>query len=114
MTAASGIVHNEFHSDKFAKEGGTLEMCQLWVNLPAKHKMDPPRYQEILSDSIPVVSLGNNSSVRVIAGQFMEATGPAQTCTVTSHAPHSNVVICSACIIVPVPSNPFFRARSSL
>merc|ERR1712086_201741 len=84
MTAASGIVHNEFHSDKFAKEGGTLEMCQLWVNLPAQHKMDPPRYQEILSDSIPVVSLGNNGSVRVIAGQFMEATGPAQTCTPVS------------------------------
>ena len=57
MTAAKGIVHEEFHSNEFAKRGGTFEMAQIWVNLPAKHKMVPPRYQEITKEMIPQVSL---------------------------------------------------------
>lgn len=48
MTAASGLVHEEFHSRDFARRGGTLEMVQLWVNLLAKDKMSPPRYQSIV------------------------------------------------------------------
>lgn len=47
MTAAHGIVHEEFHSTAFGKSGGVMEMCQLWVNLPKKDKMDPPRYQPV-------------------------------------------------------------------
>ena len=43
MTAAAGILHEEFHSEAFAKTGGPMEMVQLWVNLPAKDKMSPPR-----------------------------------------------------------------------
>ena len=48
MTAASGLVHEEFHGRDFARRGGPFEMVQLWVNLPAKDKMAPPGYQGIL------------------------------------------------------------------
>lgn len=82
MTAASGVVHEEYHSDEFTNAGGVLEMVQLWVNLPAEEKMSPPRYQEILNAQIPSVRLPNDAgSVRVIAGQCAETNGPAQTVT---------------------------------
>lgn len=79
MTAGSGILHEEFHSAAFTQSGGTLEMIQLWVNLPAKYKMTPPRYQAILSQDIPKVSLCNGASLRVIAGDYAGHKGPAQT-----------------------------------
>jgi len=82
MTAGSGILHEEFHSEQFAKQGGTLEMVQLWVNLPAKNKMTPPKYQPILGSQISVIELDNDSGyIRVIAGSYKETTGPAQTFT---------------------------------
>jgi redox-sensitive bicupin YhaK (pirin superfamily) len=79
MTAASGVVHEEWHEQAFTKRGGVLEMVQLWVNLPAKVKMSPPRYQEILDKHIPVVNLDGGGSARVIAGEFRGAKGPAKT-----------------------------------
>ena len=80
MTAASGILHDEFHSPAFTRNGGALEMAQLWVNLPAKHKMSAPRYQTILSASIPNVDLADGAgSVRVVAGSFDGHDGPAAT-----------------------------------
>lgn len=80
MTAASGIIHEEFLSTEFLKRGGTLEMVQLWVNLPAKDKMTTPKYQPILSPEIPVVQLADNAgSVRVIAGDFSGTQGAAST-----------------------------------
>ncbi len=82
MTAASGIVHEEFHGRDFAQRGGLFEMVQLWVNLPAKDKMSPPRYQNILNNQIPVAKLPENQgSIRIIAGEFDGLTGPAQTFT---------------------------------
>ena len=82
MTAASGLVHEEFHGLDFTRQGGVLEMVQLWVNLPAKDKMSPPHYQGILDSQIPVVKLPNDQgSVRVIAGEFEGTTGPAHTFT---------------------------------
>ncbi len=82
MTAGSGILHQEFHSDDFAKRGGVLQMVQLWVNLPAKHKMTAPAYQAILSQSIPEVELSNSSGlIRVIAGEHEGHVGPAKTFT---------------------------------
>jgi quercetin 2,3-dioxygenase len=82
MTAGAGILHQEFHSDAFAKQGGVLQMVQLWVNLPAKHKMTAPGYQPILSESIPEIELSNSSgSIRVIAGQYEGRVGPAKTFT---------------------------------
>jgi redox-sensitive bicupin YhaK (pirin superfamily) len=80
MTAASGIVHEEYHSERFAREGGTLEMIQLWVNLPAKDKMSPPHYQGILDAQIPRVPLPDSAgTVRIIAGDFQGTHGPART-----------------------------------
>ena len=82
MTAGGGIIHEEFHSPGFAKSGGTLEMAQLWVNLPAAHKMTPAGYQPITAAQIPTVSLPDDAgSVRVIAGAWGEAKGPARTFT---------------------------------
>lgn len=82
MTAASGLVHEEFHGRDFARHGGVLEMVQLWVNLPAKDKMSPPHYQSILDNQIPAVNLPEDQGrVRVIAGEFDGTTGPAHTFT---------------------------------
>jgi redox-sensitive bicupin YhaK (pirin superfamily) len=81
MTAASGVVHEEWHEQAFTRRGGVLEMVQLWVNLPAREKMSPPRYQEILDKHIPAVSLDGGGAVRVIAGEFRGAKGPARTFT---------------------------------
>lgn len=82
MTAAAGVVHEEFHSERFTREGGTLEMVQLWVNLPAREKLSPPRYQELLATNIPTVALPSGAgSLRVIAGEFAGIRGPARTVT---------------------------------
>ena len=100
MTAGAGIIHEEFHSPAFARSGGTLEMAQLWVNLPAAHKMAPPGYQPITAAQIPVRPLpgaagqdqplsgaagqdqplsGAAGQVRVIAGEWQGTRGPART-----------------------------------
>lgn len=80
MTAASGVVHEEKHSEKFSRSGGVFQLVQLWVNLPKKHKMTKPRYQELTATKIPVVTLpGSAGTLRVVAGRFGETQGPAQT-----------------------------------
>lgn len=93
MTAAKGIVHEEYHSKEFSKRGGVFEMCQLWVNLPKKYKMVEPRYQPILNNDIPKVELLKVSKetgecsiapiddgyVRIISGTFRNTKGPALT-----------------------------------
>ncbi|MFL9910012.1 pirin family protein [Paraburkholderia sp. RL17-337-BIB-A] len=82
MTAASGILHKEFHSRDFTRTGGALEMVQLWVNLPAKDKMAAPRYQTLLNQDIPTVVLSDGAgTVRVIAGEYKGHRGSAQTFT---------------------------------
>jgi redox-sensitive bicupin YhaK (pirin superfamily) len=82
MTAASGIIHEEFHSPAFARSGGTLEMVQLWVNLPARDKRAAAGYQTLLANDIPVVTLeGEAGSLRVIAGRYLDQQGPARTFT---------------------------------
>ena len=82
MTAASGIVHEEFHEKEFAKKGGRLHAIQLWVNLPRASKMSAPGYQTILNADIPAVDLkGGAGSLRVIAGSFEGHKGPAHTFT---------------------------------
>ncbi|MEZ4329333.1 MAG: pirin family protein [Polyangiales bacterium] len=80
MTAGAGLVHDEFHSAALTERGGALEMVQLWVNLPAAHKLTPPRYQAITAAQIPVVSLPNGAGrARVIAGELLGHAGPADT-----------------------------------
>lgn len=80
MTAAAGLIHEEYHSPAFAKEGGAFEMIQLWVNLPAKDKMAAPGYQGITAAQIPTVDLPGGAGVaRIIAGDYAGAKGPAHT-----------------------------------
>ncbi|MDR4459355.1 MAG: pirin family protein [Nitrospirales bacterium] len=82
MTAASGVVHEELHEQAWAKEGGTLQMIQLWVNLPRSLKMSAPRYQTVLNKDIPQSNLGGQGGVlRVIAGEYEGQQGPAKTFT---------------------------------
>jgi quercetin 2,3-dioxygenase len=76
MTAGSGLLHKEMHSPEFTRRGGRFHALQLWVNLPAKSKMTAPRYQTLTAAQIPVVD-----GVRVIAGEYRGAKGPAQTFT---------------------------------
>lgn len=80
MTAAGGILHEEFHSKHFAHAGGKMHMVQLWVNLPAKDKMNAAGYQTLLKSEIPTMALPNGGgNVRVIAGHFGAGQGPAKT-----------------------------------
>jgi redox-sensitive bicupin YhaK (pirin superfamily) len=82
MTAASGVVHEEFHGREYAKRGGPFEMVQLWVNLPKKDKLSKPSYQGITNSQIPRVQLpGGAGSLRVIAGEYEGKKGPARTFT---------------------------------
>lgn len=80
MTAAKGLVHEEFHSRKFAEEGGDFEMVQLWVNLPAKDKMNQPRYQGLKKESFPELKFGQ-ATAKVVAGDLEGVEGPALTHT---------------------------------
>jgi len=80
MKAARGIVHDEFHSKNFQKTGGTLEMCQLWLDLPRDQKMSDPSYQAILQKDIPRVAF-EGGYVRVVAGQHRGVSGPAESCS---------------------------------
>jgi redox-sensitive bicupin YhaK (pirin superfamily) len=82
MTAAGGIIHEEFHSPGFTRSGGPFRMVQLWVNLPAKDKMSAPHYQAIVSGDIPTVDLADGKArARVIAGELGGVRGPATTFT---------------------------------
>ncbi|QBM17574.1 hypothetical protein MARI_16930 [Marinobacter sp. JH2] len=82
MTAGAGIVHEEFHSQRFTEQGGLLNMVQLWVNLPASAKDTPAAYQTLLNKDIPRVSLEDEGgTLRVIAGEYLEHKGPAKTFT---------------------------------
>jgi redox-sensitive bicupin YhaK (pirin superfamily) len=82
MTAASGILHKEFHEKQFSKAGGDFQMVQLWVNLPAKDKMSKPKYQGIANEQINKFQLPDNGGViEVIAGQYKNVKGAASTFT---------------------------------
>lgn len=82
MTAGAGVMHEEFHSEAFSKSGGMFEMVQLWVNLPAKDKNVPARYQHLAKENIPVIQLPNDAgSVRLIAGEMDNIHGAADTFT---------------------------------
>jgi len=79
MTAASGVLHKEFHETEWAKKGGVFQMVQLWVNLPKKYKMSNPKYQAIKNSKITKVNLQENGIIEVIAGSYNEFKGPALT-----------------------------------
>ncbi|WP_317899364.1 pirin family protein [Aurantibacillus circumpalustris] len=78
MTAGGGVLHKEYHEKNFDKVGGAFEMVQLWINLPKKHKMVPPKYQSILHKHKPKIDLPKNmGSVHVVAGDFLGIKGVA-------------------------------------
>ncbi|MEI8204937.1 MAG: pirin family protein [Bacteroidota bacterium] len=82
MTAASGVLHKEYHDREWSKKGGLMQMVQLWVNLPAKNKMDSPKYQPIRRNEFGKYELENNSgTIEVIAGNFNGTKGPASSFT---------------------------------
>lgn len=82
MTAASGILHKEYHEENFSKRGGDFQMVQLWVNLPAKDKMSKPKYQAITNQQINKFILPDNGGeIEVIAGNYGEVKGAASTFT---------------------------------
>ncbi|WP_224490093.1 pirin family protein [Robertkochia flava] len=82
MTAASGVLHKEYHEKEWSKKGGDFQMVQLWVNLPAKFKMSSPRYQAIKSDNLNRYEFEHNAgSVEVIAGEYKGIKGVANTFT---------------------------------
>ncbi len=82
MTAAGGIIHEEYHSPAYAKVGGPFRMVQLWVNLPAKDKMAAAGYQGIIAAAVPAVDLaGGAGTARIIAGEYRGVKGPARTFT---------------------------------
>ena len=82
MTAASGLLHKEYHEKEFSRKGGLFQMVQLWVNLPAKYKMTPPKYQEITNSSMGKYKLpGDKGVIEIIAGEYKGVKGPASTFT---------------------------------
>lgn len=82
MTAASGVLHKEYHEENFSREGGDFQMVQLWVNLPAKDKMSSPKYQAIANENMSKAALPNDAGViEVIAGNYGETQGSASTFT---------------------------------
>jgi redox-sensitive bicupin YhaK (pirin superfamily) len=82
MTAASGVLHKEYHEETFSKEGGEFQMVQLWVNLPAKYKMSKPNYQAISNNEMAEIELEENAGkIKIIAGEYRTIKGPANTFT---------------------------------
>lgn len=81
MTAASGLVHEEFHSAEFAKKGGPFEMVQLWVNLPSQYKMAEPHYQGLNKEDFPVVAIDDAVNIKIVAGSYQGNKGPSRTFT---------------------------------
>jgi len=82
MTAASGILHKEYHEENYSLNGGPFQMIQLWVNLPAKDKMSRPKYQAIKQSDMPVFALPDNGGkIEIIAGNYQNTAGAASTFT---------------------------------
>lgn len=77
LKAGRGITHSERPSMELAHNGGVQEILQLWVNLPAKNKMDPPRYWNLAASDLPPVG-PSSSALRLVSGKLGEKSGAAQ------------------------------------
>lgn len=77
MTAGSGLIHAEVSSEKFKKEGGPLEILQLWVNLPAKMKMNEPSYRGLQKEEIPTASFDDTKVTAQVVSGSLNGTGGA-------------------------------------
>jgi hypothetical protein len=107
MTAGSGILHIERPPDALIDSGGLFHGVQLWVNLPAKLKMTNPRYQDIGSREVALVTNENGDAIiRIIAGSLGEHAGPGST--------HTAITLVHASLLpggqVVLPWNPDFNA----
>ncbi len=83
MRAGSGLVHNEVSSEEFKQNGGALEILQLWVNLPAKYKMEAPKYTGLQKNDIPTIQLDHDGLVNgsIISGEWLQSKGPIEPLT---------------------------------
>lgn len=82
MTAGAGLVHAELSPDDFKRTGGPLEVLQLWVNLPSRLKMTPPRYQGLQGTAIPALAVaGGKAVLNLISGEWGGASGPVSSIT---------------------------------
>ena len=100
MTAGSGVVHSELPTDEMMKLGGLMHGFQLWVNLPAKRKMVPPRYQGYEADELAQVALPNGGLIKVVAGELHGVVGPVET---TSPMTYAHVVLESGDVVEWTP-----------
>jgi redox-sensitive bicupin YhaK (pirin superfamily) len=109
MTAGRGLVHSETSSGQFMRDGGPLEILQLWVNLPARFKMTAPRYVGLQADALPMVEAdGGKARVQLVSGEWNGHRGPIE--------PLIDVTVMSlrmqatAALTLPVPAahNVFF------
>ena len=80
MTAGSGIIHSEMPQ----KQQGELRGFQLWVNLPAAHKMMPPRYREVKQEQIPEISMNKGVKIKILCGEAAGTRGPVRDIVVDS------------------------------
>ena len=81
MTAGSGIVHAEVSPQEFLRDGGPIELLQLWVNLPGRLKMSPPAYTGLQRDQIPALPAGTGATLHLIAGEWQGHQGPIASLT---------------------------------
>jgi len=79
MTAGAGIIHSETSSDEFLKQGGDMEILQLWINLPSKLKGTPPHYQGFQKESIPEIPINDGVHLSLISGSFKDQEGPVES-----------------------------------
>lgn len=80
MTAGKAIMHKEYHEEEFQKQGGIMEMVQLWISLPAKDRLTEPRYQDITNDHMGLYETPDGKgSITIVAGEFQGVKGPAMT-----------------------------------
>ncbi len=87
MTAASGVLHKEYHEAEFSKTGGEFQMVQLWVNLPSKFKMSPPQYQAIENAKMKRIELDHGGYIELIAGHYTDSKGAEYRGPATTFSP---------------------------
>lgn len=93
MTAGSGLLHNEFMTERFSKTWGVQHAVQLWVDLPKEYKLTPPRYQALTRENIPVLPF-SGGKIRPFSGHVSAIDGTGQILTATGIAEtHSRVDI---------------------
>src|SRR5215475_13247889 len=79
MTAGSGVIHAELSPPAFKRDGGPMEILQLWVNLPGKLKFTKPAYVGLQREDMPSAQVGDGASAQIISGEIGGVTGPVHS-----------------------------------